>query len=1379
MEQEIRNRLQKATQQLRALLEQDFADQLEGSFDILPDGRILPEAGKHLDLHGRFVRQKLVDTIASLVATGKSSREAVDAYTRESAFTFLNRFVALRMLEARGVLQECVSQGPKSSGFKEFCGLASGLSSVTDGGYRIYLECLFDELSIEIKDLFDRTDSASLLWPRHTTLTQVIHILSQQDLAKVWAEDETIGWVYQYFNSAEERREMRESQAPRNSRELAVRNQFFTAAYVVQFLTDNTLGRLWYEMRSGETRLAETCKYLTMHERQLATANAQAISKRTTPHKTQQTTVTRDSVRRKKDPRDLKVLDPACGSGHFLLYAFDLLVIIYEEAWSDTDSPAWTVSGTSLSDDYPRLEDLYEALPGLILRHNLYGVEIDHRAAQIAALALWMRAQRVFNDKGVRKQVNRRVTKTNIVVAEPIATEPELLQAFLRKQETTVSSLAQTVVEQMHQASELGSLLAIERAIRESISANTSISESDWPALEQQLLDALDAYANELIGTEGFRRHLFTDDAVGALAFIDLCRQQYDVILMNPPFGDPIERTKKYITKLYPNGSGELYSAFLLRALDLAPDGMVGMLSSRMFLFKSEWANWRKQIRDQKYLPTIVADLGSDVLDGALVEAAASVFMKQAEDEGTTLFLDVLNALNKESELQQFSISSKGDSSPSIATQRQIREFIDIPGEPWLYSMPSSVISLFSDVQLGGRFSEARSGVCTGDDFRFLRLLWEVPLTTIGREGFLPLSKGGEYRPFADDVHLLLDWRSRGQDMRLLKGARVQGLDTFFKTGISYPLRTRSAFGPRALPGGVVVSNLSQLIVTDNPVDATTLIGYGTSRFAQACVELVVGGGDARVSGGPARSFTAASVGSIPFPESIDHAIRKLHSDICKAHHNVFAIEASSETSAWFGGLGFNRSDTPHQSITKWWQLNYRLKREVYQVWEKIESTVKACLAGDYPEKWITSTIGPDPTAYDNELDDVDLQVNIDMDLRDIVQQGTRRGIELGSHLTRKCFVADRIVEAWSHVYKRSPKALFEKLESSEPSPKFLSNAHSSILSLCHGVLVGRWTANIFFDSTTLDPDKIFYDIPLEDRQTKRHTAILVDDEGHPNDVVANLESLISDTWPGVTAADFVQTLNAADIRTWYRRHFFDAHLGQYSASRRQAPIYWQLSTPSASYSVWLYYHALSRDTLFQVSKDFVKPKLEHERKKLDKLREEGGSEPSRSQRRLIEDQEAYVVELAWFSEQLEILAPLWNPDLTDGVLINFAPLWRLVPQHKSWQERCKTCWDELCRGEYDWSQLAMHLWPQRVIEKCGNDASLAIAHKLTNAFWKYEKDRLRPQELRGESLATLRTSILDAHKNAAIEAALRTVSEGSSSPYSTAKPARRKKGAS
>jgi hypothetical protein len=336
MDKEIRNHIQRATQAARALLEHEYAEQLEGTFDIRLDGTIAAEPGEHLDAPQRVLRTKLVAAVEHLGASGLKKAEAVASYLREAAFTTLNRFVALKMLEARGLVQECISRGEQSAGFKEFTGLAPGLVQLPDRGYRLYIESLFDEIGFEVRVLFDRRDPVSLLWPRRPALVDLLGMLNTTELSEVWQEDEIIGWVYQYFNSDEDREKARSDdkgkpKAPQNSYELAVRNQFFTPRYVVEFLTDNTLGRIWYEMRQGKTRLVDECNCLVRQPTEIfLTEGEQAPydDSNSDGNLGQEELLKKPAhipFRAKKDPRDLKVLDPACGSGHFLIYAFDLL----------------------------------------------------------------------------------------------------------------------------------------------------------------------------------------------------------------------------------------------------------------------------------------------------------------------------------------------------------------------------------------------------------------------------------------------------------------------------------------------------------------------------------------------------------------------------------------------------------------------------------------------------------------------------------------------------------------------------------------------------------------------------------------------------------------------------------------------------------------------------------------------------------------------------------------------------------------------------------------------------------------------------------------------------------------------------------------------
>jgi hypothetical protein len=246
---------------------------------------------------------------------------------------------------------------------------------------------------------------------------------------------------------------------------------------------------------------------------------------------------------------------------------------------------------------------------------------------------------------------------------------------------------------------------------------------------------------------------------------------------------------------------------------------------------------------------------------------------------------------------------------------------------------------------------------------------------------------------------------------------------------------------------------------------------------------------------------------------------------------------------------------------------------------------------------------------------------------------------------------------------------------------------------------------------------------------------ILVDDPGDRRDLTGRTRQVLRCVFAEDADARWQEAAEVLDprshdLRGWLAGGFFAQHIRRYSKSRRKAPIYWQLATPSASYAVWLYCHRFTRDTLYRVLNEYVTPKLQHEERKLTGLVQDGGGNPTASQRKEIADQEVFVEELRAFREEVARLAPLWNPDLDDGVIINFAALWRLVPQHRAWQRECKDCWGNLVAGDYDWAHLAMHLWPERVVPKCAEDRSLAIAHGIEQVFWEPQGGR----QSRGES---------------------------------------------
>ncbi len=322
-DQSTRNRLQGFVTDARELLMKEFTRQLQHEYGLDPEsGSVTPINELHIDDSRLETARILRDTLQHYLPStpDASAEEVLKRIVREESFTVLNRLAALRMAEAREFLIESLSKGYSSRGFQLYTKLAGTALGETGDSYRNYLFSIFDEFALDLKVLFDRFSPSGRLFPRESALLELLNLINAEDISPLWENDETIGWIYQYFNDPKERKKMRESPAPRNSRELAVRNQFFTPRYVVEFLTDNTLGRIWYEMMRGETRLKEQCHYMVRHPKEIFLepgASLPEMQDMAVENLSQEEMLEQPvhiPYRPLKDPRTLRVLDPACGS---------------------------------------------------------------------------------------------------------------------------------------------------------------------------------------------------------------------------------------------------------------------------------------------------------------------------------------------------------------------------------------------------------------------------------------------------------------------------------------------------------------------------------------------------------------------------------------------------------------------------------------------------------------------------------------------------------------------------------------------------------------------------------------------------------------------------------------------------------------------------------------------------------------------------------------------------------------------------------------------------------------------------------------------------------------------------------------------------------
>jgi hypothetical protein len=592
-------------------------------------------------------------------------------------------------------------------------------------------------------------------------------------------------------------------------------------------------------------------------------------------------------------------------------------------------------------------------------------------------------------------------------------------------------------------------------------------------------------------------------------------------------------------------------------------------------------------------------------------------------------------------------------------------DFFEVPGSPFAYWCPQKVRHLFTTIP---RFlSQGRlvaSGGKTQNDPRFLRANWEV-----NAPQWRSFAKGGMHSLVYSDVHLVMNWANTAHELkaflsayRAAKGwgdqwsACLNGLESYFRPGLTWPRRTQSGLGMRIMPAGCIFADKgpAAFVEGDNTSDLLALLAIATSSSFRYLVELQMAFG----------SYEVGVIQRTPVP-----TIKATGRDpIALLAHRAWSLKRNLDTT----------NETSHAFL--------------------LPSLLRGRL-GSF-----------DPTTIATELTHIQHQID-----------------DLAFNLYGVAGDDRAQIEAWSRKSDPIPASedAHAKVEDDEGDTEDSATDNDDTLDLVSwsvGVAFSRFDIRLATGIRAEPPQPEPFDplpvhspgmLPEGDPPFRHGTGILVDDLGHRDDL----------TTAAISVLNAVKVEPPSDLGRILARDFFPFHIQRYSKSRRKAPIYWQLATPSASYSVWLYLHAFSADTLYKVQNDYVGPKLRHEEQKLDGLRREYGENPTASQRKELDSQETFVAELRIFLDEVKRVAPLWKPDLDDGVIINFAPLWRLVPHHRTWQKECKATWDALADGDFDWSHLAMHLWPERVVPKCPKDRSLAIAHGLEEIFWAEDKD--------------------------------------------------------
>lgn len=1307
MNQEIRNTLRNVVTQCRKLLDDSISQELEGKYGIFakkdhitadPNAKMI-----HLTEEEQAARKDILDHFGHIKARGFKPREALDQLVREIAFTHLNRLCAYKMMEAREVyvggqkFREAVSRGINSNGVKFYLADHPEEERLFNTGhqdvaYRHFLDWLGGLLSDEIGVLFNPNDPANRLYPRQKILDEVLELLNgggvkpeevelREEWAKIWSQDESIGWVYQYFTPKELRDQARkESAAPRNSYELAFRNQFFTPRYVVEFLTDNTLGRIWYEMRKGDTTLKDQCRYMVRRPTEVFLTDGERPPEGVAGERDDlsQEELLKLPVyvphRSKKDPRELKCLDPACGSGHFLLYCFDLLLTIYDEAYADPDL------GPPLQKDYPTLEDLRRDAPRLILAHNLHGIDIDMRCSQIAALALWLRCQRAFQEMELKTD-RPKITRSNFVCAEPMPGEEHMLKEFVSQlQPKLLGHVVEVVFDKMKLAGEAGSLLKIEDELRDAVAAAkkqwvrettqatdrkgqpllftqgaldriggkpdqsslfdlTDISDDQFfEQAEAMVIDALRQYAEKAQNDQRLQRRLFTEDAVRGFAFVDLFQQRYDVVLMNPPFTAASEKLLHYTKSVYPNGYYNLGTSFYLRFdTVLNTHGIMGSVLPRQTLAGSRLEYIRHLIlKTGQY----VLDLGGGVFDQQGIEAIG-VTSEPSRASKSTLFIDGTDTHNKGAFIRDTIYSLATSKRAYLVPNNFFSHFAKTSLAPYCFP-PSVARRLWSLPKLDPQHGETAAGQMTGDDFRYLRLYWEIPVEHESKWRFF--AKGGDYSRYCGIFSLVVDWSDsavthyRTLTVRSVLLSRRKD-DFVGKPGLTWSRVSDLGFAVRWMPPGTMFSEKGPVFFPK--AHPWFYQGLLNSEVVDTVLRLQ----------DPGVMFELRTVASLPIPIVSDENIAEVENAARELFEIKWRLLASEETNPDFVHPLCDVRDVHRHSL-----------REQFELWHR-------------------------------ELER----------LTSLHQQ-------LSEKVTHLFGLSQQTIDLVRGEFPTPP--LEGDLTSQQIFPYGEKSVAANLLSWMVGHIFGRWRS-FGPDTHTLDngslsqgrearheevlTKRLAVPCPMSDEKSLQ---IVVDDVDHQDDIVRRVGDALEDIWSnGVEAIEkeACEIVGVKELRDYFRKPgkggFWDDHVSRYSKSRRNAPIYWLLQSSKKNYALWLYYHRLDKDLLFKAMVNYVEPKIRLETSRLETFCSQKGAagESGKEAKRLandVERQEDFLSELRDFEDKLRRAANLHlEPDLNDGVVLNIAPLHELVP----WKE-AKSYWEELLNGKYEWSSIGRQL---------------------------------------------------------------------------------------
>jgi hypothetical protein len=817
MDKQTKTKIKNLALVLRDDLEKEIENRLD-NIGIYPDkewkdGRSLT----HLSKDEIEKRKRVAAFIKREEKIGLDQRKATSEFIKEASYTWINRLLGLKCMECRGLIDEVITTRPEYGGrskrHRDFRDKNPDKAVKPDDALTACLFSAFEEVTEEIKVLFDPKNEYSLVIPRYPTLKKAIEKINTELDYNTYREDEFLGWVYQYFNSREKDRvfeELRTRKKKISGSDIINVTQLYTEKYMVRFLVENSLGAMWMEMYP-DSQLCNKWEYFV-----------------------------KDPNNSRRDPKpvkEIKFLDPAGGSGHFQLYAFDLFYDMYLEEGIIPE----------------------EHIPEFILRYNLHGIDIDLRAIQLSALGLYMKAR--------SKNPDIKVQHMNLVSADAIMLDSAILEEFLQefKDDKTAQELIKTIWKGLENVRELGSLLKVEEQIDEVIKRQKDKrldffgegKEKGWEMWKRDLLAALKRYYEKAAQTFDINKQMFANEACKGVQLLDLLEQRYDVVATNPPYMNIIKGNQilmNYLRENYKDYNQDLYTVFIRRNFDFASAyGFISMVTMHNFMFIDTSKNLRKFILKNSAIRTL-AHLGTNAFVELRDHAPAVLFSLKKEAPNETYF-------GKFSKLTEDIDKSKSLKQENNFYNVNPINFLKVVNQPFVYWVSENILNLNSKFQNLNNYADIKTGMRLKNIENFTRFHWEVEASRIGYE-WVMFANGGISIDYYGGVDTVLLWNERSKVFYDTNNCH-RNPDFYFKPGLTWSniVSVGNKFTIKLLPPKSVFDGTGNYLCHKSESKNNYLVGFMNSRLITYILSYL----------NPTLHYNINDLARVPFkPPSID-----------------------------------------------------------------------------------------------------------------------------------------------------------------------------------------------------------------------------------------------------------------------------------------------------------------------------------------------------------------------------------------------------------------------------------------------------------------------------------------------------------------------------